>query len=139
MDTLSQSKADVVCFQEVEWSVYDGLKERFLEMGYDSHAQDTDESHPVTNVVLISRRLEWNVIFKESRSRALILGIQHENMKVRPFFLVNVHLQASSLDFKHTAQTRFSQLVGVFDSVMVIWGFIRNQLIHGIIKQSNHF
>ena len=108
---LADSMADVICLQEVQVSKFDGLAKRLNDLGYDAHIQET-ENHPIANVILLSRTLKWTVLFKESRSRALILGIQSSESDLPPFFLVNVHLQASSDEVIQTAQTRFSQVVG---------------------------
>ncbi|KAL7566973.1 hypothetical protein ACA910_019903 [Epithemia clementina (nom. ined.)] len=131
---LSEKKSDVICLQEVQVAMLSGLEERWTELGYDNHIQDSDEGHPVTNVILISKALKWNVVFKESRSRALILGIQPSNMTCFPFFLVNVHLQASSLDFLKTAQTRFSQVQSLLKRMKLGWNKMLDEL-----KQSHKY
>lgn len=96
---LSDLDADVVCLQEVQVSLWDGLHHELQALGYDGVLQETKD-HPVGNAVLV-RRGQLELVRSESRSRALITVLQgcagaKRDAPASRLYLANVHLEAGA-------------------------------------------
>lgn len=120
LDLLAEHAADVVCLQEVplellpqhhnvEDSPQTNLTEAWQQMGYQTYiVQNTTRGLDVATVLLLHDHWSWNVVRVESRSRALLVTLQHRKKGGNAFhvFIANVHLQAKPAQ----ALTRFYQV-----------------------------
>lgn len=119
VERLAEIDADVVCLQEVEVALWDGLLDQLEALGYEGVLQETKRSHPVANAVLL-RQGVLRVVRTESRSRALITVLEScSRSEARPkplasppppspppLYLCNVHLEAGG----DKSSTRLNQL-----------------------------
>ncbi|EOD07442.1 hypothetical protein EMIHUDRAFT_218359 [Emiliania huxleyi CCMP1516] len=105
--TLGRLDADVVCLQEVEVALWDGLLRRFTSLGYSGVLQETQRQHPIANAVLF-RRAALRCTQTESRSRALIAVLESLDAadSAAPLHVASVHLEAGA----EKASQRFFQL-----------------------------
>lgn len=123
---LSEMDADIVCLQEVEVALWDGMLRQLDDLGYEGVLQETKRGHPVANAVLLRRGL-LRVVRTESRSRALITvlaaceqpgpaapisgagfrtAVRESARPLSPLYLGNVHLEAGG----DKGTTRLNQL-----------------------------
>mmetsp|Transcript_48470 Transcript_48470/g.160616 ORF Transcript_48470/g.160616 Transcript_48470/m.160616 type:complete len:348 (-) Transcript_48470:470-1513(-) len=105
--TLGRLDADVVCLQEVEVALWDGLLRRLTSLGYSGVLQETQRQHPIANAVLF-RRAALRCTQTESRSRALIAVLESLDAadSAAPLHVASVHLEAGA----EKASQRFCQL-----------------------------
>ncbi|CAB9505867.1 repressible alcohol dehydrogenase transcriptional effector [Seminavis robusta] len=117
VELLQETDADVICLQEVQTDLWEGFLQHFSQ-SYDGILQNVTNQHPVTNAILLKKN-KFQVIQQESRSRALILVLDHlidgetnsgstdsNKNNNNPLYLANVHLQAGMED----DETRMCQL-----------------------------
>jgi len=97
---LASIDADVLCLQEVEVGMWDGLLERLHALGYDGVLQEMSRGHPIANAVLVRRGM-LEIVRTESRSRALIAVVRacDSSGSARPsppLYVTSVHLEAGN-------------------------------------------
>lgn len=114
---LERIDADIVCLQEIQTDIWDDFMAG-MDDQYEGILQNVTNDHPVTNAILL-RKDKFRVTKQESRSRALILVLEHQCdndttdnandeaiPRSPPLYLANVHLQAGMDD----DETRVCQL-----------------------------
>lgn len=104
---LALIDADIICLQEVQVELWNGLLEKLNKHGYHGVLQSMGRGHPVANAILVRRGL--SIVRTESRSRALIAVIVDEKEQtLSPLYLANVHLEAGST--QESDVQRFNQV-----------------------------
>ena len=103
---LAHINADIICLQEVQVDLWEGLSSQLKELGYKGVLQNMEGDHPVANAILVRKGLK--IVRTESRSRALIAVIVNEEESSSPVYLANVHLEAGLSD--EAEATRFCQV-----------------------------
>mmetsp|Transcript_9525 Transcript_9525/g.26324 ORF Transcript_9525/g.26324 Transcript_9525/m.26324 type:complete len:368 (-) Transcript_9525:167-1270(-) len=128
MEVLKSSETDIICLQEVQitGSVCSCLRAKLDDAGYDTFVQDS-KGHPVANLIAVSRKVGWKVLFHESRSRAFMLVLQPNDETQPPLFVINVHLQATRRSIDENAQTRFSQVQSLIKRANLAWSRMREK------------
>ena len=110
VERLAAIDADMICLQEVEVALWDGLHRRLAKLGYEGVLQETSRGHPVANAVLLRRGL-LKFDRSESRSRALITVVRAAKAPpaTPPLYLSSVHLEAGA----EKSATRFAQILSL--------------------------
>jgi len=103
---LTSINADVVCLQEVQVDLWEGLLSKLAEHGYHGVLQEMGRRHPVANAILVRQGL--SIVRTESRSRALIAVVRDEEESSSPLYIANVHLDAGCGEENDV--TRFNQV-----------------------------
>ena len=104
IQTIVDSRADLVCLQEVQIDLWDEFLADLPE-GYTGLVQKQSCKHPVGCALLIRDQNNWKIVETESRSRAFIVVLEEGSMK-RRLYLAVVHLEAGS----DKQETRWNQV-----------------------------